>query len=660
MRQYCINDFLDSSFGMLTFLRQKKMSQLYIQLQDCTDDCVEYVMRRRGEKIGKILIYKELDDEDSIKEISIVAPIDGYYFIEPAYVLNRIKNIDISHSLIKCYEDLGEDINDGEEHFVNSYNELMSALVHYYDDFIEAIELKRKYAYLGKCDYIYGLPKTDQPADFLSLVDVLLRKRPYLSKESIIEKFQASTFFVEDSHSHYAHVMVFIASKCVVTFNKLLKFDDIAKLGKNDAILNHNNKTIAYANNEIIKSIIQNIIKANKSGDYSDICNEESLKKHKQSYSILDLMRVEDRELIQSKECWNIRFVDELDVAFPDDYFDYKGLKTRYYVAGDIIFELYRNDIKIQVRAQESGYYSFVAPEFIDATFIDIPFITYSSKEKYCESKKMVYEALCPTTFKIEQDKFSKEKTLIWSGADNIQILPDEWFEFRVGFNYIKNETTIMLGFKNVYSKQTLNNKYKPVDGKSYNFYLLLEDGESFEYNKRSYKETYIGKNDYYIWVEYTLGMQEINSFLHNAIEAVRICTPEGEIFEYEAEPFFYDNFKKYAKIYYDAIVKCDASLKYDIGESSRIAESCFVYLMHDLANNYYKIGISNNPAYREHTLQSEKPTIELIIAKEFPVRRIAEAFEAALHKTYEAKRLRGEWFRLDSNDVIDLIKALS
>lgn len=93
---------------------------------------------------------------------------------------------------------------------------------------------------------------------------------------------------------------------------------------------------------------------------------------------------------------------------------------------------------------------------------------------------------------------------------------------------------------------------------------------------------------------------------------------------------------------------------------NANINKATYVYLMQDTTNCYYKIGISNNPEYRERTLQSEKPTIELIIAKEFPIRRIAEAFEAALHKTYEAKRLRGEWFRLDAKDVEDLIKAMS
>ncbi len=80
--------------------------------------------------------------------------------------------------------------------------------------------------------------------------------------------------------------------------------------------------------------------------------------------------------------------------------------------------------------------------------------------------------------------------------------------------------------------------------------------------------------------------------------------------------------------------------------------KTCFVYLMIDTTNNFYKIGISNNPRYREHTLQSDKPTIELISAKEYPTRTIAEAIEAALHKAYGEKRIRGEWFNLSEEDV--------
>lgn len=87
--------------------------------------------------------------------------------------------------------------------------------------------------------------------------------------------------------------------------------------------------------------------------------------------------------------------------------------------------------------------------------------------------------------------------------------------------------------------------------------------------------------------------------------------------------------------------------------------ESCWVYLMHDSANNAYKIGISNKPEYRERTLQSEKPSIVKLAAKQFPTRDIARAFEAALHKVYEIRRMRGEWFKLEPNEVEDVKKAL-
>lgn len=88
--------------------------------------------------------------------------------------------------------------------------------------------------------------------------------------------------------------------------------------------------------------------------------------------------------------------------------------------------------------------------------------------------------------------------------------------------------------------------------------------------------------------------------------------------------------------------------------------ETCFVYLMVDTTNGSFKIGISNDPEYREHTLQSEKPTIEKLCAKEYPNRTIASAIESALHKAYESKRLRGEWFALDADDVNAIIATLS
>ena len=87
---------------------------------------------------------------------------------------------------------------------------------------------------------------------------------------------------------------------------------------------------------------------------------------------------------------------------------------------------------------------------------------------------------------------------------------------------------------------------------------------------------------------------------------------------------------------------------------SRDINEECYVYLMIDTTNNFHKIGISNNPKYREKTLQSDKPTIELLHKKSFPNRRIAEVLEKTLHITYSNKRIRGEWFELDDDEDTD------
>ena len=87
--------------------------------------------------------------------------------------------------------------------------------------------------------------------------------------------------------------------------------------------------------------------------------------------------------------------------------------------------------------------------------------------------------------------------------------------------------------------------------------------------------------------------------------------------------------------------------------------EECYVYLMIDTTNNFHKIGISNNPTYREKTLQSDKPTIELLHKKSFPNRKIAEILEKTLHQTYANKRIRGEWFELDSYEINEIIVLL-
>ena len=173
--------------------------------------------------------------------------------------------------------------------------------------------------------------------------------------------------------------------------------------------------------------------------------------------------------------------------------------------------------------------------------------------------------------------------------------------------------------------------------------------------------------------MSFSLLPQDIELFATESVTAIR-CTfengdepldlhPENEIVSL--------SLKLYFQKYRQALTECGVIIESHSSDDSIIEEdkkeetswkdsSCFVYLMKDESNGFYKIGISNKPEYRERTLQSEKPTIVLLKAKEFPTRAIAEAIESALHKAYGDKRLRGEWFELDNKDVDDVVLTLS
>lgn len=82
---------------------------------------------------------------------------------------------------------------------------------------------------------------------------------------------------------------------------------------------------------------------------------------------------------------------------------------------------------------------------------------------------------------------------------------------------------------------------------------------------------------------------------------------------------------------------------------SSKIAESCQTYIMYDEATGLYKIGRSKNISTREATLAGAIPLIKTILTH-------TENFEAALHKEYAAKRIRGEWFSLNKIDLRQIV----
>ncbi len=80
-----------------------------------------------------------------------------------------------------------------------------------------------------------------------------------------------------------------------------------------------------------------------------------------------------------------------------------------------------------------------------------------------------------------------------------------------------------------------------------------------------------------------------------------------------------------------------------------------YVYLMVNKRSGHYKIGRSVNPEFRERTLQSQEPEVEMVEACLAP-----KALEKRLHEEYKSKRIRGEWFDLNDADIRAIIHTFS
>lgn len=79
-----------------------------------------------------------------------------------------------------------------------------------------------------------------------------------------------------------------------------------------------------------------------------------------------------------------------------------------------------------------------------------------------------------------------------------------------------------------------------------------------------------------------------------------------------------------------------------------------YVYMISNKRNGYTKIGFSKKPKFREKTLQSEEPEIEMIFKGTGTMED-----EKSLHDEYCSKRVRGEWFDLSDNDKYKIMNQI-
>ncbi|WP_159478011.1 GIY-YIG nuclease family protein [Chryseobacterium sp. 18068] len=79
-----------------------------------------------------------------------------------------------------------------------------------------------------------------------------------------------------------------------------------------------------------------------------------------------------------------------------------------------------------------------------------------------------------------------------------------------------------------------------------------------------------------------------------------------------------------------------------------------YVYLMVNKETSLIKIGFSKDPIYRETTLQSKEPEVYRIACW-----KASRSIETELHRKYKEKRVRGEYFKLNINELHEINKFM-
>ncbi len=393
-------------------------------------------------------------------------------------------------------------------------------------------------------------------------------------------------------------------------------------------------------------------------------------------------------ELLSSN---TIEIVKEYNIVFENDITKKRGI---YYQKGDVIGEIKiteQNSWKFvnkyvgtsQLYAPDTGVYDFtvlgkIRHDYISyKQFIRDRIVICKSYDDLQELAEDISKEYC--NYVISDDIFKGEKQIVWnhyfpgyerlekSNAFQLRFYPIHRPYIKV-FPFVRLDNSKEQFVFQFDRKELLTHRFEKGDS----FHFVFENNKHLEYQlKKPAADT---NNSNYKQVTFAMLPQDIKLFASENLVAIRCEFQNGDApldMKKEndlASLTFKLYFQKYIKALSECGVDIDAvdykneSVDEDVKESSRSIkeESCFVYLMKDESNGYHKIGISNKPEYRERTLQSEKPTIVLLCAKEFPTRIIAEAIESALHKAYEDKRLRGEWFALNEKDVLDIKKTLS
>lgn len=346
-------------------------------------------------------------------------------------------------------------------------------------------------------------------------------------------------------------------------------------------------------------------------------------------------------------------------------------------VVGDKIYK-YDNSTRIEQfhHAEKEGYIHIVGGTSIyDIKENELLYYIRETDEKRIEER---YE----NKAHVIEDEFEGKKTITWEKVSSIwrsgyrkeinltygiaSKSDDKLINITFAFNYLSDGDYIVFHFSPKQIRPKLSDR----------ILFLFENGEKIEFEINNKLITIKNlKEEKVLEFKSKITHSELKLFQNQNFKKWKIDLRNegreilggniGSIENYKTKENLITVIRKFANDYVDTVKKEIADYtpiknrSVDKIDNSTSLEICYVYLMHDTSNGFYKIGISNKPKYREKTLQSEKPTIELITAKKFPVRKIAESIEKSLHQVYSEKRLRGEWFELNKNDIENITESL-
>jgi hypothetical protein len=148
----------------------------------------------------------------------------------------------------------------------------------------------------------------------------------------------------------------------------------------------------------------------------------------------------------------------------------------------------------------------------------------------------------------------------------------------------------------------------------------------------------------------FKLPPKNIRSIFNTFQHQFRTALEQDDYFTYTAEDE--DNLKPGMAVLLPKGCKKMLYIHFDVDEKKKTKEpqKNYVYIMRNRRSGYHKIGKSNDPVYRERTLQSEDPDVYLVFKGEGDV-----AKEKSLHQKFKHKRIRGEWFDLTPEELKEI-----